>query len=595
MCQTLLTLVFGTLVLHASGIQVAVDTYDAHCGLNNGWATAFATGGNSPYSYSWSNGASTAHIQDLAPGSYTVTVTDAVNATAQSTVTIVNIPNIDPEVVPRPACTAYGSCSGQVFVSPLDLGTAPYTYTVDPPQCTIWPPTPYLPGGVFIDYLESGQNYTITVTDANGCTGSRSAFITEIPPYQHVAAAITAECGGSGNGGFTIADLGIPVLWHVTGPNGFMGNFDYSNTPGPYVFSDLVGGEYTATPVDPWQTPNAFWCEFPAVVTVPGLLPPCGSVSGHVFHDADQDCAFNGSDIDLPYKVLTIEPGPSYVLTDANGNYHQNLDFGSYSIEQSLQQEVQLCPGNTPVPFISDGLSPDAVVDFADSSMVPHDVSVSVFAYVPRVGSPTAVHVLVKNNSAYPSGSLDVSLAYDPLLLNPSPFPAQWSIPVLAPYADTLLYFHAEVPNDVNLIGTAILYTATVTNSVNEPITTNNSDSQSEVIVAVSTRTTSMLAPAPAPAMRSTTWTWTITSTTPSVSRTLAPPVRSPLSCAIRWMPIWTSRGWRSSAHRTTSFPQSLMIACWCSPSPTSTCRTARATPWAVKDPFASAYDRVTC
>lgn len=45
-------------------------------GGNNGTATASPSSGTAPYSYAWSNGGSTATITGLAPGSYTVTVTD---------------------------------------------------------------------------------------------------------------------------------------------------------------------------------------------------------------------------------------------------------------------------------------------------------------------------------------------------------------------------------------------------------------------------------------------------------------------------------------------------------------------------------------
>lgn len=44
---------------------------------NDGTATAAPSGGTAPYNYIWSNGATTATITGLAPGSYSVTITDA--------------------------------------------------------------------------------------------------------------------------------------------------------------------------------------------------------------------------------------------------------------------------------------------------------------------------------------------------------------------------------------------------------------------------------------------------------------------------------------------------------------------------------------
>ncbi|MFM7023769.1 MAG: hypothetical protein ACKOXB_12425 [Flavobacteriales bacterium] len=49
-----------------------------------------AIGGTAPYTYAWSNGATTASINNLAPGDYTVTVTDAASHTFQRTLKVMN-------------------------------------------------------------------------------------------------------------------------------------------------------------------------------------------------------------------------------------------------------------------------------------------------------------------------------------------------------------------------------------------------------------------------------------------------------------------------------------------------------------------------
>ena len=57
-------------------------------GGNNGAATTSASGGFIPYTYSWSNGETTAIITGLTAGSYTVNVTDNHGCTASAMVTI---------------------------------------------------------------------------------------------------------------------------------------------------------------------------------------------------------------------------------------------------------------------------------------------------------------------------------------------------------------------------------------------------------------------------------------------------------------------------------------------------------------------------
>jgi Ig-like domain CHU_C associated len=72
-------------------IMLSISTTNVtSIGNNNGAATANASGGVSPFTYSWSNGATTSGITGLSAGSYTVTVTDANGCTASSICTILN-------------------------------------------------------------------------------------------------------------------------------------------------------------------------------------------------------------------------------------------------------------------------------------------------------------------------------------------------------------------------------------------------------------------------------------------------------------------------------------------------------------------------
>ncbi|MBP7272923.1 MAG: hypothetical protein KA974_03735, partial [Saprospiraceae bacterium] len=65
------------------------STNETSSSANNGTASVTVSGGTSPYSgYSWSNGATTASINNLDSGTYTVTVTDASNCTASKSVFI---------------------------------------------------------------------------------------------------------------------------------------------------------------------------------------------------------------------------------------------------------------------------------------------------------------------------------------------------------------------------------------------------------------------------------------------------------------------------------------------------------------------------
>lgn len=77
----------------ALSLQSTLVYYNSTClGSNDGVASMTVTGGSAPYSYTWSSGSNDtlATNNNLAPGTYTVTVTDAGNLTQTQTFTIVD-------------------------------------------------------------------------------------------------------------------------------------------------------------------------------------------------------------------------------------------------------------------------------------------------------------------------------------------------------------------------------------------------------------------------------------------------------------------------------------------------------------------------
>src|SRR5690606_1620322 len=95
-------------------IASAVVDENVSCnGGSDGGATATATGGTPPYTYSWNNGATTASIADVAAGTYTVTITDNNSCSDTATVTIT-----------EPAALAVSSTSTPVSCNGGSDGTA---------------------------------------------------------------------------------------------------------------------------------------------------------------------------------------------------------------------------------------------------------------------------------------------------------------------------------------------------------------------------------------------------------------------------------------------------------------------------------------
>lgn len=163
-----------------SANAVATDACD-----NTGTASALPSGGTGPYTYSWSTGETTSSISNLAPGGYTVTVTDANSCTVQQTVTVscTGCPTITVTESSHTDVTCNGANDGAATVV-ASGGNAPYSYTWNPGGMTGGSQTGLSP-----------QTYTIVAEDADGCTGTIQVVITESTVMTAITSSVDASCG----------------------------------------------------------------------------------------------------------------------------------------------------------------------------------------------------------------------------------------------------------------------------------------------------------------------------------------------------------------------------------------------------------------
>lgn len=95
---------------NAPSASISGSTNETCAGCNDGTASATASGGTPGYTYSWApSGGTAASASGLAPGVYTVTVTDAANCSSTATVTINAFNSIPDEI---------GLYSTQVYPNP---------------------------------------------------------------------------------------------------------------------------------------------------------------------------------------------------------------------------------------------------------------------------------------------------------------------------------------------------------------------------------------------------------------------------------------------------------------------------------------------
>lgn len=290
--------------LLAAQVTVSTSSTNVTCfGLCNGTATAVGGGGWAPYTYLWSNGATTQTVTGLCPGTYTVTATDIDLGYAVGTV-----------VISQPSqlgVTAFGTdqiCTnapeGTATAVPYG-GTPPYTYQ-------------WSNGGTtaIITGLTAG-NYSVTVTDANGCTAVANATVVFFNEGVWLMISNTpVTCFGANNGTAHISAMSGTPPYIYQWSNGGNGPDITNLSPGTYsvTVTDQNGcSNFTSTTItQPTQltgttssTNAACGNTGTATVTPSGGTPPY---------------TFQWHNTFTTQTITGLAPGPYLVtVTDANG------------------------------------------------------------------------------------------------------------------------------------------------------------------------------------------------------------------------------------------------------------------------------------
>jgi large repetitive protein len=208
-------------VTQPTAITTTTSTTAVLCnGGATGTATVTATGGTPFYTYLWSasaNNQTTATATGLAAGTYTVTVTDANMCTSVATVTVT-----EPTVLTSSTTVAnvlcFGAATGSATVTGAGgtIGTG-YTYQ--------WSVTAGSQTTQTATALTAGI-YSVTVTDANGCTSVSSATITQpTTPITSTISGTNLTCNGNASGTATVLPSGGTIgagytyLWGANANN----------------------------------------------------------------------------------------------------------------------------------------------------------------------------------------------------------------------------------------------------------------------------------------------------------------------------------------------------------------------------------------
>lgn len=221
------TILKSTTVNEPLELTAGIVTSDVLCnGGSSGSANLTVSGGTPTYSYNWSSSDNTEDISGIVAGTYTVTVTDNNLCTATASATV-NEPSLLTASISGTNVLCNGGNNGAADLTVLG-GTASYTYAWSNSATT-----------EDLSSINAG-GYSVTVTDANGCTASASVSITEPPILASTLTVTNALCNGSSDGAISTLTTG--------GTPGY--SYNWSNSATSANISLLAAGSYTVTIAD---------------------------------------------------------------------------------------------------------------------------------------------------------------------------------------------------------------------------------------------------------------------------------------------------------------------------------------------------------
>ncbi|WP_187271163.1 DUF7619 domain-containing protein [Neolewinella aurantiaca] len=376
--------------------SVVVNTIDVICsGGFDGFISADPTG-TAPFTFLWSTGSTTATLQGVPAGTYFVTVVDATGCESVGTAVIEEASDLT--VAVSEVGSSCDDSNDHFLTASVQGGVAPYTYewTVEGdffPVCT----------SVNCDDPSPGEDYVLTVTDANGCTvnvwwrvsGVRTTIDFFSPFYLGCDGnAVTISVGDSTDYEYTwVSPSGISLTGYtieatetgtytVTGtspdhdcalsgeaivlpapslPQITLQRIDSTECGFGQCVYPLVSGSpnqnisasftWYGPDGNVYQTDGGWLCTEETglfILVVEGLCDTatlsidlntsmeCADLNGTVYIDDAGNCSFDAGDLPaagiLVHIASTDGTRNYYAISDANGQYGQEVETGEYTV-----------------------------------------------------------------------------------------------------------------------------------------------------------------------------------------------------------------------------------------------------------------------
>ncbi|OFX23750.1 MAG: hypothetical protein A2033_12905 [Bacteroidetes bacterium GWA2_31_9] len=193
-------------------------------GGSDGYCAISSSGGTAPYSYLWSNGINNDSIADLSAGMYSVSLYDSNNCTLSLSSQITEADSI--HIIS--GITNSSGNNGSINIS-VSLGVPPYTF--------VWSNNAVTED---ISGLAPG-NYSVTLTDNNGCIKSKIFIVGFICPNIIINLTSTNSTSNLTNDGEIISTVSGGVTPY---------SYNWSNGNSVSDINNLIPGQYCLTVTD---------------------------------------------------------------------------------------------------------------------------------------------------------------------------------------------------------------------------------------------------------------------------------------------------------------------------------------------------------
>ena len=379
---------------------------------NDGTATASASGGTSPYDYLWSTGETESFIENLAPGTYTVTITDDEGCTEEGSVTILEVPCALVATFTSSDPLCFGGADGQIDIQVTGaVGQIDYSWSHDAGL-----------NGPSASNLSAGT-YTVTVADEALCSQVLVVTLGQ-PTGIIISSAITdVSCPDVCDGSIDLSISG------GTGPYSVL----WSNGVSESSTTDLCPGLYTVTVTDA----NA--CIETSTFTIQNASPISATYTitdVSCFGGADGSIdlipsggtgtySFNWSNTAITEDVNGLSEG-TYIVTITDGNscvFTDSVVVGSpaeLSVEAIVSNESGNNANDGSIALTVDGgVSPYSYA-WSNNESTSTISNLSPGQYTATVTDANLCEIIITENIL----AFDCLLSLDPIVNNPSCFGA---------------------------------------------------------------------------------------------------------------------------------------------------------------------------